>query len=378
VFVGLDADGKPIQRSHTVHASGVKAAREELAAMVTAANKGGSATGAETVGELLDRYIAHAESVGRSPTTLRQYRRIADKIIRPEFGSVRLAKLTALDLDGLYGRLTRKGNKPATVRRTHALIAASLARGVKWGLVAENVALKADPPSTEQVDVKAPTPDQVRAIVTVAEANEPLLGVFFMLAALTGARRGELCALRWSDWSGRTLTISRSVYETAGGGMGEKSTKTHQARRVSLDAFGLELLRRHRESVEALALDLGVTVADDAFMFSRSPAGVEPVRPDVVTKAFNRACKVAGVAGVHLHSLRHFSATTAIAAGADVVTVAGRLGHRDSSMTLRVYSHALAARDEAAGEAIGAALSGVPALPAAGSPDGTRDEVAHE
>ena len=63
--------------------------------------------------------------------------------------------------------------------------------------------------------------------------------------------------------------------------MGEKDTKTHQVRRIGLDDLGLEILRRHRESVDKLAEELGVTVASDTFMFSRSPAG--PNRSDLMS-----------------------------------------------------------------------------------------------
>ena len=171
--------------------------------MIAEANKGATATGNETVGELLDRFLTHAEVVrGRSPTTLREYRRLADKVLRPELGKIKLAKLTVLDLDQLYARLTKKGFKATSVRRVHALAAASLAQGKKWRLVKENVALDATPPSVQAADVVAPDPDEVRRIIEVAEATEPPLAALLLLAVLTGARRGELCALR----DGRTST----------------------------------------------------------------------------------------------------------------------------------------------------------------------------
>ena len=369
VYVGRNAHGNPVQRSRTVHAperkpgAGVRLADRELAKMVAEATKGSAATGAETVGELLDLFLAHAVSQGRSPTTMREYSRIADKVVRPELGKIKLSKLTARDLDGLYSRLTAKGNKATTVRRVHALIGAALHQAERWDLVDRNVSLRATPPVVHTADVTAPDPAEVRRILEVAEASEPTLAALLLLAALTGARRGELCALRWSDvdWDARTLRIARSVYETAGGGWGEKPTKTHQVRRVGLDDLALAILRRHRDQVAALALELGVTVADDAFIFSRSPAGAEPIRPDVVTGFTRRVAKAAGV-DTHLHALRHFSATQAIAAGFDAVTVGARLGHADPAITLRVYSHALEQRDRDVAASLGRTL----ALPGAG------------
>ena len=50
-------------------------------------------------------------------------------------------------------------------------------------------------------------------------------------------------------------------------------------------------------------------------------------------------------------------ATQAMAAGFDPVTVGGRLGHADPSITLRVYSHALEQRDRELATALGGMLS---------------------
>jgi integrase len=379
VFVGRNAKGNPVQHSKTIHApgknpkpgAGTRLADSELAKMVAEANRGSTATGKETVGDLLDEFIEFAEgrveSGDRSPTTLRKYRSIIETVLRPELGRLKLAKLTARDLDRLYTKLSVKGNKATTVRRVHALIAAALAQGVKWERVEQNVALKASPPAVHAVEVVAPSPDEVQRILEAAEAIEPTLADLLLLAALTGARRGELCALRWTDvdWQARTLSISKSVYETAGGGWAEKGTKTHQARKIGLDELGLEILRRHRASVDQLAGELGVTAAPDAFIFSRSPAGLEPIRPDVLSKFTKRVADKAGVS-THLHALRHFSATQAIAAGFDAVTVGARLGHADPSITLRVYSHAVEQRDRELAASLGRTLS----LPGGKQPQG--------
>ena len=64
-----------------------------------------------------------------------------------------------------------------------------------------------------------------------------------------------------------------------------------------------------------------------------------------------------GAPRVRLHDLRHFTATQLIGAGVDVRTVAGRLGHSDPSVTLRVYSHFIEERDVAAAAIMGQVLS---------------------
>jgi integrase len=330
--------------------------------MIAEASRGHTATGTETVGDLLDQFLEHAEARDRSPNTLRGYRQIAETVVRPELGRIKLARLTARDLDRLYAKLSAKGNSAMTVRHVHAFIGVALHQAERWQLVDRNVARQATPPTVHTTEVVAPDAAEVRKILEAAEAIEPTLGALLLLAALTGARRGELCALRWSDLDEQagTLRIARSVYERVGGGWGEKSTKTHAARRIGVDELGLAILRRHRSAVDELAEQLDVTLAPDAFMFSRSPAGLEPLRPGVVSKFTRRVATLAGV-DTHLHALRHFSATQAIAAGFDAVTVSARLGHADSSITLRVYSHALESRDRDLAASLGRTL----ALPAA-------------
>lgn len=73
-----------------------------------------------------------------------------------------------------------------------------------------------------------------------------------------------------------------------------------------------------------------------------------------MSKLVKRVAEKAGV-DTHTHALRHFSATQAIAAGFDVVTVTARLGHADPSITLRVYSHAVERRDRDPAASLGKA-----------------------
>ena len=206
--------------------------------------------------------------------------------------------------------------------------------------------------------VEAPTVEQVRDIIKAAEEKDPTLATLIRLAALTGGRRGELCALRWSDidFDAGTLTISRSIYRTADGGWAEKGTKTHQARPMRFDPVAVEALRGHRTTVEARASDLQLEIPQDAFVFSDSPTGSEPLHPMLVTQ---RAAKVAKAAGVptHFHTLRHFHATQAIAGGFDPVTVGQRLGHANPAITLRVYAHAVEERDRDLAAAMGEQLA---------------------
>ena len=93
--------------------------------------------------------------------------------------------------------------------------------------------------------MKVPTPKQLTELVRTAETIDPLLASSVALAALTGLRRGELLALRWSDVD---LTVGSVKVERAitviDGTTHIGPTKTHQVRRVALDEAGIEVLRK--------------------------------------------------------------------------------------------------------------------------------------
>ena len=102
VYLGRNSKGMPILRSKTIHApgeprpgAGRRIAQRELAKMVAEVAKGNTATGAETLGQLLDAFVEHLKSLDRSPTTLREYRRFAAKVVSPELRGLKLSKLTA-------------------------------------------------------------------------------------------------------------------------------------------------------------------------------------------------------------------------------------------------------------------------------------------
>jgi integrase len=365
VYIGRDAvTGKPKQVSKTIH-GGSRAADAALRDLIeNQAPSRVDGVGA-TVGQLLDQWLQECERLDLSPTTMRTYRAQIKQTIRPRLGKVPLNRLTSKHLDDLYGAMKTAGQSPKTIRNHHAILSSALHQAARWGWVRDNVAEMAKPPRVTQRRVTAPSVDVVRSVIVAAEEHDPRLAPLLMLAALTGMRRGELCALRWSDVDLNVgqLDVSRSVVVVPGG-VAEKSTKTHRGRSVALDEVGVALLTRYRAQVDDWASQADGIVPDDAFVFSPELDGSQPFRPDHVTSFFIRVRSSLGLEGVRLHDLRHFTATQLIGAGVDVRTVAGRLGH-DASVTLRIYSHVIEERDRAAAVIMGRVLEpGPTAAPA--------------
>ena len=117
----------------------------------------------------------------------------------------------------------------------------------------------------------------------------------------------------------------------------ETETKTHQARSIALEAVAVEVLGRRWDFQRWHADQVEVALVADPYVLSREPTGKEPLAPHGLSRALARLNQGVGL-DYHLHELRHFTATTAIAGGADIRTVAGRLGHADPSVTLRIYA----------------------------------------
>lgn len=188
------------------------------------------------------------------------------------------------------------------------------------------------------------------------------------LAMVTRARRGELCALSWGclDSKAKVLNIRSSIAQR-GGRTWEKVTKTHQHRRITLDDQTAHLLAAYRHHCAKRA-ELGDEMPDAARIFSASPEGTTWLKPDSVSQRYARMCTRLGW-DMHIHQLRHYSATELISAGVDVTTVGGRLGHGGGgSTTLRFYSAWVSEADQRAAGTLSARM---PTLPVALTTDGT-------
>jgi integrase len=122
-------------------------------------------------------------------------------------------------------------------------------------------------------------------------------------------------------------------------GVTEKQTKTRQQRRIAIDPQTAALLLEHRARWQQRRGLLGAPFQNDLFVFSPVPDASSPYGPRSLSHRYRRLALKLGLRSARLHSLRHYAATELIAAGVDVRTVAGRLGHGSGgATTLKVYA----------------------------------------
>lgn len=284
-----------------------------------------------TMEALLYEWLAHA-TMSFSPRTVETTEGYLRTPIIPALGALQASKVTTADLDRFYRDLLERGGQngqyaPATIRRIHGILRRALTLGVKWGWLSNNPAIDASPPRVPSRELAPPTPDVLARLLRLAESTNPDLATFIALAASTGARRGELIAMRRCDidFTGAMIAVERGIV-IAHHELVEQGTKT-QIRRVALDRSTVDVLRAHFHRQDTRALACGATIERTALVFSHDVECAYPWRPDSTSRAFRMLCREAGITGVRLHDLRHDAATRLLAAGIDVRTVAGRLGH---------------------------------------------------
>jgi integrase/DNA-binding transcriptional regulator YhcF (GntR family) len=340
-----------------------------------------------SVNQLMDRYL---ELLDVDVNTRRSYEGYIRNYIRPLLGKQPVGRLDGELLDSFYAILrtcrVRCGGRKfiehrtlkehvcdercrphecnplstSAIRQIHWCLSGALTRAIRWKWITVNPLDQAEPPKAVTANPHPPTAEQAAAIVNKAFVDFGW-GMFVWLAMTTGARRGELCALRWDllELDKAAISIRTSIGQQ-GSKTWEKDTKTHQQRRISLDTVTVSLLRAYRQHCEALAKEMGRTIDPYGRIFSTSIDHSTWIKPDTITQRYRRMCEKLGW-NMNIHQLRHYSATELIAAGVDVRTVAGRLGHGGGgATTLRVYSAWVSEADQRAAGDLGRHMPSAP------------------
>jgi integrase len=297
------------------------------------------------------------------PTTASYYKLAVDRYIVPRVGGVRLQKLTAPMLNGVYAELERSGRRNGkglsarSVRHVHAIIRRALADAVAWNLLVRNVAEAARPPRKTRPKIKTWSAEQLRRFLT--SVRDDRLYAAWMVAAMTGMRRGEILGLRWSDLD---LEHAKAKIERALILVDYAPTisepKTERGRRtVALDPATVAALRERIERQNFEAAMVGEAWENaEGYVFTDEFGRV--IHPQAFTDRFKRYAKAAKLPVIRLHELRHSHATLALEAGVAPKVVSDRLGHASTAFTMDVYSDALPAVEETAAAMVAALVLG--------------------
>ncbi len=356
-YVGKDATGTDRQKSKTFH-GGARAADKALRDLVAEveAGKYQPVTDAGTVADTLTRWMTDRHRTW-SPRRRTDARYVADRYIVPHIGTMKAAKVRPPDLKRLYAKIADEVGVP-TARRVHTDLHAAFAEAKRDGLLVSNPCEMVRPPKAEH------RPDREVAIADVVEVwrravanGDTSMATLIRVALATGARRGELGALRWCDFdleAGR-VTIGRALTRD-GGETVVKETKRGNTKRLALDIGTVSAVREWKAECDRRYVDMGSTMAETWFVWG----GMKPLHQDTISARWGRlrdgdpdADPPVPKIGLRFHDIRHATATLMMSAGIGPAEGAARLGNT-TAVFLGTYTHAAPERDRPIAELLGA------------------------
>lgn len=238
-----------------------------------------------------------------------------------------------------------------TIAKMHRLISSILTAAVQWQVIPSNPCQRVKPPQSEHKEQIILDEKETAELIRCLDEEPLKYKTAIMMLLYTGMRRGELCGLNWSDidLDKGILHITKAIQYTPDRGVYEDTTKTKKSDRViRIPSVMIKLLKQYKQNQLQIRLALGDKWQDSGKVFTNTTGGI--IHPDTVSSWFKCFIKRHNLPDIHIHTLRHVSATLLIAGGADIATVSKRLGHADKSTTLNIYTHAIQSADAAAAE----------------------------
>lgn len=239
-----------------------------------------------------------------------------------------------------------------TIRRMHNFISVVFSQAEKEMLITFNPASKATPPKEFYDAPNYFQPDQIAKIIEAAEKEPIKWRMIVHMLIVSGARRGEIMALKWKnvDFTKKQICIDSCLSYTFGYGQYEGATKTRMNRIVPLPMETFEMLRKYRVWQMEQKLLYGDMWTDTDYVFTRETGG--NMNPGAINSWLNGFTKRHGLPHINPHSFRHSAASIMIARGADIVSVSQMLGHKNANITMSVYAHAIEESKRSASECI--------------------------
>ncbi len=326
------------------------------------------------VGEWLDTWIKtviepderkEGNDEGIAPRTVETYRAVVNHHLRPALGRHRLQKLTAIHVMDYYAAKGAELSK-TTLQQHQAVFHRALKDAKSIKLVSQNVAASVPNKPRRKKGYRAVDPDEevwtvaeVRKVLEAARKMGKQPAAFYTVALETGMRKAELCGLKWQDIDldeGRISVVRQLRKPGADPVYGPP--KNGRTRKLEISKTVVELLLKHKRSQAEQKLKNRIVYRDHGLVFSKEWSELgrndrldEPLQMNNIgQREFATLIEKAGVKTITFHGMRHTCATLALEAGVPAKVVQERLGHKDISITLGIYTHALKSMQQDAAE----------------------------
>lgn len=294
----------------------------------------------QTVEQYLTRWLEESRRLRIRSTTLKKYRMVLRLYIIPALGDIQLHLLAREHVQSFYAKLYDGGLASKTIKLVNAVLSSGLKDAVRNGDLARNVCEWVTMPKGKRYQAHALTSSECVRLIEAARGHR--LWFFILMAITTGARRGELIGLKWSDIdeSACLVHIRRTIVYVSGTGLVEHEPKTvHGLRSVTLTQLVRDGLEEQRAYVSRLRESAGSAWVENDLVFPNMRG--KYIHEAILHNQFKRLLKDAGLPDMHLHDLRHSAATLLLAAGVNAKVVQEMLGHSDITITLGMYGHVM-------------------------------------
>ena len=284
-----------------------------VAAGADPAHEKQAARKAETLSEFSKRYVRDHIEAHSKASTARESKRLLNAHVLPSLGHIRLLDMSAHDAAQFHKGLSKT---PYLANRCLALVSHMLTTAERWGVCpGGSTVCRYVQKFKEQARKRYLSPKETAALgqaLTAAEtakANVHGLAIIRLLA-LTGARRGEIEALRWAE-----VDFDRSALH-----LGDSKTG---AKTIPLAPAALAILSSVKRQEGAV------------WVF---PASSGEGHYQGLGKLWRAVRQEAGLDDVRLHDLRHTFASFGAAGGFSLPVIGALLGHKQAATTQR-YAH---------------------------------------
>lgn len=369
VYCGHDGAGKEVRRKKTIKIpANIKPSKvdaflnREAVLFEQVCKEENVLNGDIPFSEYIDRAMKTKRRQGLKTSTLDRYDDLIDRI-KPKLGGYKLNKITPPILNDFYEYLaeegkntrTKKGLSPKTIKEHHNLIASILDMACDDELIPRNPARKAKPPKVTRPEIESFDIETIKEIRKCLD-NEPLKWKLLTCTLIvTGARRGEILGLKWTDLEKDILHINRAILYSRNKGIYEDSVKTKSSKRYyKLPASIVEMLQKHKIQQNMEKEKYGDAYTPSPYIFTKVLGG--PMHPDSITDYLRKFSERYGLPHINPHKFRHTVASILIAEGEDPVTVSHYLGHSNPTVTTSIYAHAFSEKQIKAAEVLGEKL----------------------
>ncbi len=258
--------------------------------------------------------------------------------IAPYFGKKELGSITPLEIERWQNQLLQK-YKHLTVQKFRSILFSIYDKALHNDLVLKNPLEKVTAPKVQNnFKIEEINPFTEKELNQIIEHANGYMKNFIKLMAATGMRPGEIIALKWSDidFEKRTIKVERTrLRSKKGEDIVDGLTKTMSSNRF------VDMLNA---TYDALMAQSELTNESEYIFLNQS--NMPFYNHDIIGVNFRKILKQSGVKARPLYNLRHTFASQMISKGADITWVSKMLGHKDVSITLKIYTKFIQEDDE--------------------------------